>query len=336
MDNGTMLEAFKFLNYCQLAKNSLVSKRYRDLIRTHRHRLALLYVDHIEMRNYNKNFRTSSTLIEIFNQKLSPEEYNEWVISDGYSKQIPIEGQVIGEQSAQDDRNVYCLLAQARYKGSRNVLHALTKLNHKHWPLFQHFVQLLMDPFVHIRFLELITQNNVLNLLAGAFNQDSNRLQCKTLKLNLSGNAQKFIGWIKGHVLCDTITIDNCSRSNYEEELLDLMKTGAHCTSEINIDDYTSSNIVVGFVKTFLDLKSTDECQVIESVRDYVMRPRGNMLKRDYAEFIVKEKRGEDGWTERVFEFLNGDVGKKLQITENIVVIGYKTCSSFVMTTKNL
>ncbi|KAI1694323.1 hypothetical protein Ddc_22197 [Ditylenchus destructor] len=49
MDNGTMVNAFKFLNYMQLAKTSLVSKRFSNLIRTHRHTLALLYVYDINM-----------------------------------------------------------------------------------------------------------------------------------------------------------------------------------------------------------------------------------------------------------------------------------------------
>ncbi|KAI1693118.1 hypothetical protein Ddc_23143 [Ditylenchus destructor] len=49
LDNGTMVETFKYLNYCQLATNSLVSKRYCDLIQTHRHMLALLNVDCIRM-----------------------------------------------------------------------------------------------------------------------------------------------------------------------------------------------------------------------------------------------------------------------------------------------
>ncbi|KAI1695792.1 hypothetical protein Ddc_20967 [Ditylenchus destructor] len=45
MDNGTMVETFKFLNYCQLAKESLVSKRFRNLIQAHRHSLARLSVE---------------------------------------------------------------------------------------------------------------------------------------------------------------------------------------------------------------------------------------------------------------------------------------------------
>ncbi|KAI1693839.1 hypothetical protein Ddc_22513 [Ditylenchus destructor] len=49
LDNGTMVEAFKFLNYCQLATSSHVSKRFWNLIRTHRHKLALLDVNEISM-----------------------------------------------------------------------------------------------------------------------------------------------------------------------------------------------------------------------------------------------------------------------------------------------
>ncbi|KAI1695756.1 hypothetical protein Ddc_21004 [Ditylenchus destructor] len=52
LDNGTMVEALKYLNYCQLAKNSLVSKRFRNVIQTHRHKLALLFVHSIDMVSY--------------------------------------------------------------------------------------------------------------------------------------------------------------------------------------------------------------------------------------------------------------------------------------------
>ncbi|KAI1690596.1 hypothetical protein DdX_22405 [Ditylenchus destructor] len=63
MDNGTMVQAFKYLNYCQLAKNSLVSKRFRNLIRTHRHSLALLYVDAIGMVSVLLSYIVQSTLV---------------------------------------------------------------------------------------------------------------------------------------------------------------------------------------------------------------------------------------------------------------------------------
>ncbi|KAI1697850.1 hypothetical protein DdX_18248 [Ditylenchus destructor] len=39
-----------------------------------------------------------------------------------------------------------------------------------------------------------------------------------------------------------------------------------------------------------------------------------NLFKRDYAEFMVKEKRHEDESTEQIFEFVNADIGKKLQL----------------------
>ncbi|KAI1697034.1 hypothetical protein DdX_18743 [Ditylenchus destructor] len=64
MDNGTMVEAFKFLNYYQLAKNSLVSKRYWNLIRTHRHKLALLDVNYIDMKFLGLKNRDEYQVVE--------------------------------------------------------------------------------------------------------------------------------------------------------------------------------------------------------------------------------------------------------------------------------
>ncbi|KAI1696001.1 hypothetical protein DdX_19270 [Ditylenchus destructor] len=49
MDNGTMVEALKYLNYCQLANCSFISKRFCDMIRAHGHKLALRYVDSMYM-----------------------------------------------------------------------------------------------------------------------------------------------------------------------------------------------------------------------------------------------------------------------------------------------
>ncbi|KAI1702045.1 hypothetical protein DdX_15729 [Ditylenchus destructor] len=344
MDNGTIMEAFKFLNYYQLAKNSLVSKRYRDLIRTNRHRLALLYVDSVDLNHSgNSDFRTRPILVEIFDQKLSPEAYKEWVSLNGYSKRIPTEGQVVGEQSAQYGHRVYELWADAGYKGSTNVFYAQAKLSHENWPVFQHFVRLITDPFVYIQQIDLIPQNDVLHLLIGAFNQDSNRLQCKKLRLNLEGNVQKFIGWIKGHVSCGEIRIDNYNSSNYEE-LLDLFVTGAHCTSRISFSDYYSSNVVVNFVKKFIDLKSSDEYHVVEYIRGYSEDcydgETVKVLKRDNAKFLVKAVENEgDGCTEHVFEFVNTDVGKKLQLSIELIdddddEVTY--LSKFAMTVKNL
>ncbi|KAI1698509.1 hypothetical protein Ddc_19083 [Ditylenchus destructor] len=332
LDNGTMVETFKFLNYCQLAKKSLVSKRFWDLIRTHRNSLALRYVDSLVMSDIPK----STSVIRIFGQKLSTEDYKKWVISSGYSARIPIEVQVV-------DRQVYVLWAFADYKGILfHVFYAQTKLNHKYWPVFQHFVRLLMDPFIYIRDIEFIPQNDVFNLLAGAFNQDRNRLQCKKFTLNFGQNFHKFIAWIKNRLSCDEIRIQHFIHLRYCDELLDLFMTGAQCTSAICIDFCLRSRLIIKFVQKFKDLKSSDEYQMVESIRDSATR-RGieyellNM-KQDYADFMVKEQRDEeeDDTIERVFEFVNNDVGKKLQITEKSSGTGYDTYLSYVMTIKNL
>ncbi|KAI1695239.1 hypothetical protein DdX_19697 [Ditylenchus destructor] len=64
MDNGTLVEVFKFLNYCQLAKNSL------------------------------KCHDRATTFIKVFTKQLSAKAYNQWAMRNQYSKQIPLEDQV--------------------------------------------------------------------------------------------------------------------------------------------------------------------------------------------------------------------------------------------------
>ncbi|KAI1703433.1 hypothetical protein Ddc_16541 [Ditylenchus destructor] len=178
MDNDTLVEAFKYLNYMQLAKNSLVSKRFWNLIRTHRHSLALLYVPWITMAltcQVSRILRTDlPAFIEIFSKSLSAKEYSEWVVRSQYSRQIPYEGGVARKK-------FYHLMAFADYnadgisnfrsavpkrvmvKDRMTVLNAYAELNHQNWPLFQHFVRLITDPFIYICTLELTDQNDVLN-----------------------------------------------------------------------------------------------------------------------------------------------------------------------------
>ncbi|KAI1708206.1 hypothetical protein Ddc_14469 [Ditylenchus destructor] len=321
MDNGTLVEVFKNLNYCQLAKSSLVSKRFSNLIHTHRHSLALLYVDSVSMKRHDQ----ATAFIKIFKKQLSPKAYNEWVIRNNYSKQIPPDDQVARIQSKQYEHNVYRIGAHAVYKdGNRHclwddittVFYASTNLNHENWPLFQHFVRLLTDPFIHIRCLELTPQNDVLSLLAGAINQDRFRLQCGELRLNLHDNTHKFIGWIKDHVVCKKIEICNYANRNYDEELLDLFVTGAHCTSEISITYYVLSRVVVNLMQKFMDLKNRNEYQFIESIVIYAEDGDVEALTESFVKFIVNEEVNEDNGTiTHTFEFVNNDVGKKLLLT---------------------
>ncbi|KAI1695623.1 hypothetical protein Ddc_21125 [Ditylenchus destructor] len=182
MDDDTMVEVFKYLNYCGLAKNSLVSKRFRTLIQTHRHSFALLDVYHIGMTRCK-----NPAAIVIFDKWLSPEKYNEWVIRNGYSKQIPLEG--VKPNGCRNRTNVF----------SVNATH-----NHENRPLFQHFLHLLTDPFIYIGTLEFTPQNDVLNLLTGAMNTNRGRIQCRELIFNLDGNG--FVSWVKDQVCRYTAT----------------------------------------------------------------------------------------------------------------------------------
>ncbi|KAI1703671.1 hypothetical protein Ddc_16458 [Ditylenchus destructor] len=144
LDNGTIVEAFKYLNYCRLARTSLVSKRFSNLIRTHRHKLALLYVCRIGMNDCNQD----PTDIKIFKKTLSPEEYNNWVIHNGYSKQIPPETQIAGKQITGYGRKVYQLHAVVDYyyKG-KDIFRILDTVNTDLSATFLEWPEMYGNPF---------------------------------------------------------------------------------------------------------------------------------------------------------------------------------------------
>ncbi|KAI1703293.1 hypothetical protein Ddc_16611 [Ditylenchus destructor] len=332
MDNGTMVEVFKYMNYWQLARRSLVSKRFCYLIRTHRHSLALLEVCEIKMNNVPEfHYNHYNFSIHLDYSWISPEAYNKWVIQNHYSKHIPLEDQVTGEENAQNELKIYFLHAVAIYKDpfrdpnrcrkdKIEIFSAMAKPNHENWPVFQHFARLLTDPFVYIRSVGLTPQNDVLNLLAGTINSDHSRLQCEKLKFHLDGNVRKFLDWIKNHVLCKVFQICNDDDFSWEEdspsyyeELLDFFFTGARCTSKITSSEWAIPELFVEFVQKFMNLKNGDECQVVESVRISECWQTLNALKNNYAKFIVKEYKDKNGF-ENVFEFVNDNIGKKLCI----------------------
>ncbi|KAI1695653.1 hypothetical protein Ddc_21107 [Ditylenchus destructor] len=333
MDNDTMVEVFKSLNYCQLAKNSIVSKRFCDLIQTHRHKLALLYVDLIE--TFRKELPTEG-FIEVFDKELSPQEYNKWIIRNGYSKQVLLEGQVAGKRRTIYERKVYQLGAHADYNALNHrradnrttVFLACVVLNNKNWPLFQHFVRLITDPFIYIRYIEWDAKPDVLNLLAGALNPDYGRIQCRGLTMKFGGNAQEFINSMKDHVLCKEFHIwveggvNGCiwmkdGDSNYDK---DVFKTGTHCASAINVADYRLSTVIANLVQKFMDLKNSDESQIVNSRQDslqgQITYTIVDVLKRNYTKFLVKDEINENTRsTDQTFEFFIKKVGKKLQLT---------------------
>ncbi|KAI1694346.1 hypothetical protein Ddc_22184 [Ditylenchus destructor] len=314
LDNDTIVEAFKYLNYCRLAKTSLVSKRFSNLIRTHRHKLARIYVDSIGMTEYNSD----RSDIKIFNKTLSPEEYNNWVIHNCYSKQIPLETQIAGKQSTQNKHSKPSYTIQ-------KVFDARTELNHENWPVFQHYFRVLTDPFVYIRCLRLPVENDGFHLLAGEFNPDCGRIQCQLLMVILEDNMQNRLNWIKGHVQCYQIFINNPDGSNCDpEELLDLFMTGANCASEIKVNNYNIAKVIFEFVQKFMDLKSGDEDKVVGFIECQCYR-NVNMkaFKRDYADFVVEGNINEiSRLSNPVFEFVNNDIGKKLRLT---ISVGYFT-----------
>ncbi|KAI1691163.1 hypothetical protein DdX_22057 [Ditylenchus destructor] len=238
----------------------------------------------------------------MFNKELSPEEYNEWIVRNGYSKQIPLEGQIAGNVNAKR-RGIY----QFRAVAYRNPNHghdtatavsfyALIELKDETWPSFQHIIRLLTDPFICIRTLSLYSQK-VFTLLAGAMNPDQDRLQCKQLNIRFNGDTQKFIVWIKDHVRCDEFQIH--------------VNT---CTSAINVINYDLSNVIVDLIQKFMGLKTRDEYQMVASIRGDVIYGVVEKLTRNCTKFIEEEEQYEDDRIRQVIGFINNDIEKKLTL----------------------
>ncbi|KAI1695757.1 hypothetical protein DdX_19400 [Ditylenchus destructor] len=263
--------------------------------------------------------------IKIFDKELSPEAYNEWVVLNGYSKQAPLRDQLANTQSTQNIPNAYQLYAYAHYKDlSRRewsdrstVFSASVKLNDDNWPAFQHFVRLITDPFIYIDNIQLTGQNDVLDLLTRAINSDHNRLHCNRLDFDLKGNSHQYITWAKDHLRCNQFSIyDEANLS--QEALLDFAMTGGQCTSSIIVDYNDISKAMIDFVQKFLELENWDDYQGVQSIRSakVVKNQAIQVLKNDYAKFLVKEEHNDDDdKTDYAFEFVNNAIGKKLQLT---------------------
>ncbi|KAI1715150.1 hypothetical protein Ddc_11078 [Ditylenchus destructor] len=330
MDNETMVEVFKYLTYHQLAENNLVSKRFSNLIRAHRHKLALLFVVTIKMNSYEIN----SASIKIFEKQLSPKAYNDWMIR--IASMQDTQNVVYGYDMAlayykdRDDRE---------WKDETTVLNELVELNNENLPVFQHFSRLFTDPLIYIDHITLTSHNDVLNLLSDSFNS-VNRLQCKQLVVYLENDSQKFINWIQNHVRCKNIFINGEADLNQDVVLLDFFMTGAHCTPSIEVMYCDLSIEVVDFVQKFLNLGNGDEYQGVQSIEgwQYVEDHDIQVLKNDYAKFIVKEEHDDDddehGSTKYFFEFVNNAIGKELKLTATIY--DNTDCPEFSLKIKNL
>ncbi|KAI1699726.1 nuclear hormone receptor family member nhr-1 [Ditylenchus destructor] len=274
--------------------------------------------------DYNDQYSTQNApdTIEVFDKELTPEAYNEWVIRNNYSKQAPLQDQIASTESTQNVPNGYWLFAYAHYKDPNHrelrdrtrVFYARAELNDHDWPLFQHFVRLATDPFIYIHNVRLTDQICILNLLSGAINSDHDRLQCKDLTFNLYGNDHKSITWAKTHMRCNQFTVWGKGDLNHDEALLDFFLTGAQCTSEVKVNSYDLSKVLVDFVQKFMDLKDSDGSQLVEAFEGDFKSQATESLNRDYAKFLVKEKRGRHINT-HIFEFVNDNIGKKLQLT---------------------
>lgn len=47
----------------------------------------------------------------MFNKEFSPGKYNELIVRNGYSKEVPLEGRIAGKECTDSCRTIYLLLA---------------------------------------------------------------------------------------------------------------------------------------------------------------------------------------------------------------------------------
>ncbi|KAI1694578.1 hypothetical protein DdX_20048 [Ditylenchus destructor] len=117
----------------------------------------------------------------------------------------------------------------------------------------------------------------------------------------------------KKHVCCTQLWIDGKADLNLDDAFLDFLLTGAHCTPSIKIGYRDLSKAMLDLVPPatmaldhgtppyhtedvtlplkFMELKTTDENQLIETIEGAFNNPAIELFKHDYAEFFVKEER---------------------------------------------
>ncbi|KAI1702394.1 MIZ/SP-RING zinc finger domain-containing protein [Ditylenchus destructor] len=346
LDIYTMLKVFKYLDYCELAKSSRVSKKFYNIIRAHRKSLARLTVESVIMTM--KTSCRSTFFLQTFNKLLSPSAYKEWILRNQYLDQVQFYAQFAGEQIIEYDdkmdqrylkeyKGIHFFTAEVNYKypnfgDNTKVFHARIPLQHihKNVALLQHFVRLLTDPNIYINYLQLDPQNDVLTLLDKTIgNRDRNRLHCKVLEVYPNVDIYPFtpnlISWAKNNVCCNELNIeyhfgDHLTRT-HDQMLLDLFMNGSHMTSAINTFIYDLSNVVVDFVQNFMDLQQSDDHQIVQHIHgNRSLQIAVAKLKSKYVECVVMEEIDAcEDTSEYVFEFVNSNIAKKLQLTGTVV-----------------
>ncbi|KAI1692225.1 hypothetical protein DdX_21375 [Ditylenchus destructor] len=262
MDNGTMVESFKFLNYYELATSSLVSKRYGNLIRTHRHKLALLDVCSIGVNSYIAN--QDPSVIRMFDKELSSEEYNEMIVRNGYSKQVPLEGRIAEKESSENDSDIYKLYANV-YQDPNNRLGVATtvffadvELKDENWPKLVVWTKdhVRCDEFQIYISSDLNYDEVLLDLfLTGALCTSAIHVSYYDLSKVIVDLVQKFTG-LKNF---DEYQMVEIIRSNLKDRgVLEALKRNfAEFIAEEQFEEDLSTRHVIGFINNDIQKKLT-------------------------------------------------------------------------------
>ncbi|KAI1715338.1 hypothetical protein Ddc_10994 [Ditylenchus destructor] len=337
-----MIDSLRFLNYCDLAKTSLISKKLSEFIQTHRSSLTLLRVKEMIMEYHEKQVpdgysRTSYSTTMLFGVKKFDLDHDDWIESNGYSatfefkpKEVDLEN--LFQKQPPKPTNCISLHASARYHESGSCIKEdsapLTvvfstfvkpKFNRldcrRHWPMLQHFVRLLSDPFVYFESIHLVSLKNELwKPLVKNLKLTLNRTLCNGAEIRLENNAGEFLDWMKNYLRCSQLSLRSTGSPN--DELATFLLSGSKCTSHAMISGTYNRALEHNLVARFLTLKQDDRDQMIPSISFPWMisvHTIKEMFGDTFSEFLVREENTLESFLQ-VYEFTNRDIMQKLEV----------------------
>ncbi|KAI1692016.1 hypothetical protein DdX_21492 [Ditylenchus destructor] len=328
-----MIDSLRFLNYCDLAKASLISKKLSEFIQTHRSSLPFLRVKEMLMEYHEEQLpdrysRKSFSTITLFGVKNFDLDHKDWIKSNGYSATFEFEH----KQSPPEPSNRISLHAAARFHESGScikedsapltvVFSTFVKPNfhridcRRHWPMLQHFVRLLSDPFVYFERIQLVSLRNELwKPLVKNLKLTLTRTLCNDAEVCVENNAGEFLNWMKNYLRCSHLSLRSTGSPN--DELAAFLLSGSTCTPLAVISGTYNKELEHNLVARFLTLKQIDRDQVIPSISFPWMisvHTIKEMFEDKFSDFLVREENTSESFLQ-VYEFTNSDIMQKLEV----------------------
>ncbi|KAI1706611.1 hypothetical protein Ddc_15192 [Ditylenchus destructor] len=337
VDDHTLEQTFKFLGYFQLAKSSLVSRRFSRVIQSNRSRLAKLRVKKLLM---DRRIRIHQNFITVCDVEFNPNEYREWAYPYGYTKGYRFDSPVVAVTAAYDSRSPerreqhhsFIRLQALAYEDSNTLVTVFsavtsTKLSYDNWPLYQHFIRLLNDPFAYFERLTLISfQNFAWNALVENYGSRNRSVTCKYAKILLEDDSKDFLVWIKQNVVSEDLSLRRYETSTYDQDdTVSFLSTGQKCASSVVLRDevYNGEHLIgaiYDLIEKFLDLETSIQCQMISSINFRHICNLSERFLTNFARAFVRDEIVEDSFS-RIYQFMNRNIKKKLEVKIEIVNI---------------